>query len=114
MISNVFVIADDNQVRAQGTFNNLYLVLHETTPEEPVKGELGARVLLHEKGDSPVLLARTHSMAAELAWSREVKLELRKVSTCIQIYFSRSLQGIAYIFKIYFNWVYLVMFSFRL
>jgi hypothetical protein len=55
------------------------MALHETTPEAPMKGESGARVLLHEKQDSPVLLARTHSMSAELGWSREVKLELRKV-----------------------------------
>ncbi|KAF4528830.1 hypothetical protein B566_EDAN015030 [Ephemera danica] len=48
----------------------------ETQPK--TKGEVGLRVLLHEPDDSPVLLARTHSMSAELGWSREVKLELRK------------------------------------
>lgn len=63
---------------AVGTFHNLYLRLFESTPIAR-KDETGVRILVHERRESPVLTARTQSMSAELGWSREVKLELRKV-----------------------------------
>ncbi|KAF4528831.1 hypothetical protein B566_EDAN015031, partial [Ephemera danica] len=68
---------NNTHVSAVGGFHNLYMNMRETTPT--VKDDSGVRILVHQRLDSPVLAARTSSMSAELGWSREVKLELRKI-----------------------------------
>lgn len=81
-IITYFTPIDETHVRAVGSFHNLYLRLHETTPIAK-KDETGVRILVHERREFPVVTARTNSMSAELGWSREVKIELRKVSKII-------------------------------
>ncbi|XP_059480911.1 acid-sensing ion channel 2-like isoform X2 [Neocloeon triangulifer] len=67
---------ENSQTNLTSSFNNLFLRFQETSKLE--KSDSGVRVVLHEPGDSAVLLVRTDSMSAEYGWARDVKLELRK------------------------------------
>jgi hypothetical protein len=49
----------------------------ESTPS--FKDEKGFRILVHKQNEVPILTSRTQAMSAELGWSREIKMELRKV-----------------------------------
>jgi hypothetical protein len=73
-------LSENDQINVTGTFNNLYLRFEDTSTSLPIKSEApGVRVVLHERDDSPVLLVRTQSIAVDFGWSRDVKIELRKV-----------------------------------
>ncbi|XP_059480902.1 acid-sensing ion channel 4-B-like [Neocloeon triangulifer] len=67
-----------SHVHFVGSFHNLYLKLWESTPKIE---DWGFRIHVHEASEVPILTSRTHAMTAELGWSREVKMELRKFNT---------------------------------
>ncbi|CAB3374970.1 Hypothetical predicted protein [Cloeon dipterum] len=64
-----------SNVEFVGSFHNLYIKLWESTPKIE---DWGFRILIHEASENPILTSRTRAMTAELGWSRDVKLELRK------------------------------------
>jgi hypothetical protein len=69
-------LPDEVNVKHVGRFHNLFLRLHETTP---IANESGVRILVHERDEPPVIDVFARGYNIDLGWSREVKLELRKV-----------------------------------
>ncbi|KAF0306060.1 hypothetical protein FJT64_022371 [Amphibalanus amphitrite] len=64
-------------VKTSGHFNHLYLVLNDK--QKKFKNEEGFRVLIHDPGDDPRLMVRTHGSSIIQRHGRDVRMVLKEV-----------------------------------
>ena len=66
-------------MKSSGSFNNLYLKLHDQTPEIYFRNERGFKILIHDPRDDPMIDLRIHGTNVEQGWGKDVRVAVREV-----------------------------------